>query len=303
MADTLLTGALTTYSSIGMREDLIDVITNISPIDTWFTSNTGDTTARNRYHEWQTDSLDTAAQNAYVEGSTVTATPITVTTRTGNRTQILRKAFAVSDTADVVDLAGRSTEIAYQTQAKLKALSRDIEYALVVNSAVVTGTTAAARVMNGVYGFIATNTASASATGLALTETLLNSTLQTIWAAGGHPSNILCGGFVKRTISAFTTNTRNVVADEKKLISAVDVYESDFGTIAVRAHQQVNTSLAGVCLILGDMGLWKKAWLRKPKTEKMARTAAATLISIECELTLESRQELGSGMVFANKSS
>src|SRR5512139_800831 len=182
MADTLLTGALTTYSSIGMREDLLDVITNISPVDTWFTSNTGNTTARNRYHEWQTDALDTAAANAYVEGSTVTATAITPTTRTGNRTQILRKAFAVSDTADVVDLAGRESEIAYQTQLKLKSLSRDIEYALVVNSAIVTGTTAAARVMNGAYGFIiaTTNSASATATGLDITEVLLNDSLQTM---------------------------------------------------------------------------------------------------------------------------
>lgn len=298
----MATNAFNTYTSIGQREDLIDVIENIDPVDTWFTKNTGSVEAKARYHEWQLDVLAAAAQNAYIEGDTVTATVITATTRTGNRTQILRKAFTVTDTADVVDLAGRESEISYQTQNKLKELARDIEYALVINSAVVTGTTAAARVMNGALGFIATNTASASATGLDLTEILLNTSLQAIWAAGGKPSNILCGGYVKRTISNFTTNTRNVSADERKLTRAVDVYQSDFGTVAVRSHIQMNTTAAGTVIILGDMGLWRKAWLRKPKTEKMARTASATMINIECELTLESRAEAGSGKIIGNKS-
>ena len=43
----------TTYAAIGQREDLTDVITNIAPVDTWFTTNTGTVTAKARLHEWK----------------------------------------------------------------------------------------------------------------------------------------------------------------------------------------------------------------------------------------------------------
>jgi len=43
------------------------------------------------------------------------------------------------------------------------------------------------------------------------------------------------------------------------------------------------------------MGLWKKAWLRPVKNEMLARTGSNKKFMIEAELTLESRQEKGSG--------
>ena len=50
-----------TYQSIGNREDLIDIIENISPVDTFVTSNTGSKRATAVLHEWQTDALAAAA--------------------------------------------------------------------------------------------------------------------------------------------------------------------------------------------------------------------------------------------------
>ena len=58
-----------TYAAVGMREDLSDVIYNISPTDTPFMSSIGKTKATAVYHEWQTDSLAAAAANAAVEGA------------------------------------------------------------------------------------------------------------------------------------------------------------------------------------------------------------------------------------------
>jgi len=299
----IATNTFTTYEAIGVREDLTDIIENIDPVDTWLTSNTANGSARTRYHEWQTDALAAAAANAVIEGDQVTATAVTPTARTGNYTQILRKAFAVTDTEDQVDKAGRSSEISYQTQKIMKELARDIEYALLINSATASGASGTARTLKGVLGWISTNTASASATGLDLTETLLNSTLQTIWAAGGKPANVLVGGYVKRIISAFTTNTKFVTADEKKLTSAVDVYQSDFGQLAIRLHRQLNTTQPGTVVIFGDMKLWSKAWLRKTKVERSARVGPYTTVWAECELTLESRQEKGAGKIVSCKSS
>ena len=58
-----------TFTAIGMREDLSDVIYNISPTDTPIMSSIGKTSATAVYHEWQTDSLSAATTaNAAVEG-------------------------------------------------------------------------------------------------------------------------------------------------------------------------------------------------------------------------------------------
>jgi hypothetical protein len=289
-------GTYQTYQSIGNREDLIDVITNISPIDTWFTSNTGSVRAKARVHEFQTDVLAAAAANAVIEGDDATTTAIVPTVRLQNSTQILRKVYRVSDTQEVIDKAGRGSEIAYQTVKNMKVLAKDIEFALIINAAEVVGTASVARELKGVLGFITTNSLTSGSPRI-LTETLLNDNLSDIWAQGGVPATVLCGQFQKRTISAFTTNTRNVSADEKKLTAAVDIYQSDFGTIHVRLHHQMNTSQAGSLIVLGDMDNWKKAWLRPIKREELARTGSSRQFMIEAELTLEGRAENGHGEI------
>ncbi len=48
------------HTAVGQREDLTDVIYNISPTETPFMSSIGKTKATAVYHEWQTDSLAAA---------------------------------------------------------------------------------------------------------------------------------------------------------------------------------------------------------------------------------------------------
>lgn len=45
------------YQAVGAREDLSDVIYNISPTETPFLNSVGKTKATAVYHEWQKDSL------------------------------------------------------------------------------------------------------------------------------------------------------------------------------------------------------------------------------------------------------
>lgn len=292
------TNTFQTYQAIGNREDLIDVITNISPIDTWFTSNSGTTRATGRFHEWQEDALAAAAANAVIEGDDASASAITPTVRLGNYTQTLRKVYQISDTQEIVDSAGRPSEIGYQDVKHMKELARDIEFALLINSASASGASGTARQLKGVLGYIATNVTTGTGTAdEALTETMLNDNLELIWAQGGFPSNILCGSFQKRTISGFTSNSREISAEKQKLVNSVDIYESDFGMLAIRLHHQINTTVPGTLVVLGDMGLWVKAWLRPIKKEELARTGASRKFMMEAELTLESRQEKGSGKI------
>lgn len=289
-----------TYQSVGNREDLTDIIENISPMDTWFTANTGSTTARSTYHEWQTDELQAPGANALVEGAATVDGTIQPTTRLGNYTQILGKAFKVAKTEEAIDKAGRASEIAYQTEKHMKELARDIEYALLFNSAQNSGASGTARQLGGALYFIQTNVETGTGTGNeALTEDMLNDALQTVWAAGGmvDGATLLAGAFQKRAISNFTTNTRFMVADENKLASAVDIYQSDFGTVKVRLHHQVNSVTPEKVFIFGDMGHWQKAWLRPVKRQQEPFAGDADLFSIRGELTLVCKQEKGHGLI------
>jgi hypothetical protein len=293
---TIPTNVFTTYHAVGNREDLIDVITNISPVDTFITSNTGNTVAKARYHEWQKDSLAAAAANKQLEGDNVTAVAVVATSREGNYCQILRKAWSVTDTQEAVNKAGRSSEMSYQKMKSMKELAKDIEYALLINSSAVSGDSATARELKGILGWISDNETTGDGAEQ-LTEDKLNTCLQSIWADGGNPSVALVGAHQKRRISGFTTNTRQIGADAEKLVRSVDVFRSDFGEIQVRLHHQLNTTEPDQIVILGDMGLWVKAWLRPISVKRLGVTGPSTTEFAEAELTLESREEKGSGKI------
>ena len=291
------TNTYQTYQAIGNREDLIDIITILSPMDTWFTSNTGSTRAISTYHEWQTDVLDTPAANAQIEGNDFTGEAVTATTRIGNYTQILMKAFTISETQRAIVAAGRNDEVDYQTLKMSKSLARDIEYALVLNSSSAAGASATARQLKGVLGWITSNVGRVSATTVALTEAIYNNNLAIIWKNGGYPTVTLVGAYQKQQISGFTSNVRRIEAEEKKLVNSVDVYESDFGMIMVRLHHILNDNNPGYVVNLGVMELWVKAWLRPVNRIELAKTGSADKYKIEAELTLESRNQVGSGMI------
>lgn len=288
-------GTYQTYQVIGNREDLIDVITNISPVDTWFTSNSGSGRAYNTLHEWQTDTLAAAAANAQIEGDDFAAVAATPTVRLNNYTQILVKVFQISETQQAVNAAGRANEVDYQTMKRTKELARDIEYALLINASAVAGNATTARQLKGVLGFIATNVTTATATSEQISESRFNDNLGLIWAQGGFPSVTLVGQWIKRKISSFTSNSRRIEADRKMLVNAVNIYESDFGVIEVRLSQILNSAAPGSILNLGRMELWVKAWLRPVLRSPLAKTGSSDKYKIEAELTLESRQEKGSG--------
>ena len=127
----LPTNLYDTYDTTGIREDLVDVIYNISPEDTPILSAIPRTTAKSTKHEWQLDSLATPAANSVIEGDDATIDAMSATTRAFNFTQISDKVIAVSGTQGAVDAAGRADEMAYQIAKKSKELKKDMEFALI----------------------------------------------------------------------------------------------------------------------------------------------------------------------------
>ena len=161
----IVTNTFQTYTAIGNREDLSDIIYNISPTDTPFMSSIGKEKAEGTFHEWQTDTLAAAAANAQVEGDEIAITAVSPTARINNRTQISRKSVIVSGTQDTVNTAGRNNELAYQISKNAKELKRDMELVLCNNQSAAVGGAAAARTSSGLAAWLQTNVNAIGANG------------------------------------------------------------------------------------------------------------------------------------------
>ena len=282
------------YQAIGNREDLTDIITNISPETTPMLSRFGRVGVSATKHEWQTDTLADAAANAIIEGADEDADAVVPTVRLDNYTQISRKSWKITDTQERVDKAGRDSEYSYQMAKKMKELARDMEYAL-VNGTGNAGASGTARTLKGVLAFIATNVETGSGTGTeALTETMYNDLLQTIYNGGGMPDTTYVNGWQKRKISSFTAgSTRNIGAGTKTLTAPVEVYESDFGIQKIILDRFMSTDTVAAL----EEDKWKVGILRDVTHKPLPDLGGGKKGQVEVEFTLESRNEKASGKI------
>jgi Family of unknown function (DUF5309) len=313
----LPTNTFTTYSATGNREDLSDMIFRIDPTDTPFMTGIEKTKATAVNHEWQTQALAAAnAGNAQLEGDDATADATTPTVRLGNIAQISRKVPQVSGTQQAVEHAGRDNEMAYQEMLKGLELKRDMESILVgTNQAKNTGNATTARNLASILSWVKSNTqkgaggadpSAADGTGTrtdgtqrAFTEASLKAALSSIWTSGGKPDVIMTGAFNKQTFSTFTGRATPVEDTKaKKIIAAVDAYESDFGRLTVTPNRFMR---ARDVLIL-QMEMWAVAYLngRKMVSVPLAKTGDSERKEVLSEYTLEARNEKSSGGVFDN---
>jgi len=305
-----------TYTAIGNREDLTDVIYRIDPTDTPFMTAAEREKASAVNHEWQTQALAAPnVANAQLEGDDYPTTPLaaTPTARLGNLAQISRTTAAVSGTQQAVDHAGRDDELAYQEMLKGLELKRDMETILLNNQAKLAGSTSVARTTAAVLSWIKSNTSKgvggvdpvlADGTGTrtdgtqrAFTEANLKTVLQAIWNNGGKPDMIMAGGFNKQVFSTFTGRSTPVEqAATKKIVASVDFYESDFGKLKVAPNR---FQRARDVLIL-QTEMWALAFLngRRMVSIPLAPTGDSRRRMILSEYALVGRNEKSSGGIF-----
>jgi hypothetical protein len=305
-----------TYTAIGMREDLSDVIYNISPTDTPFMSSIGKTKATATYHEWQTDSLAAAALGGAVEGadaSTITASP---TTRIGNRTQIFTKSVAVAGTLEAVDKAGRKSEKAYQLAKVSAELKRNIELTLLSNQVSAAGDSSTARTLGGLQAWLSSNydggtsgvagsggtTARTDGTDRTFTEAILKTVIAEVYTSGGSPKVLMVNPTHKQTVSAFAgIAAQRYMAPSNEpttIIGAADVYMSDFGTISVVPNRFMNSTNAGdETAFIVDPDMAAVAYLRPFQTIELAKTGDSEKTQLLAELTLEVKNQAAHGIV------
>lgn len=275
-------------------DDLRDVITNISPMDTLFLNRFGKGKATQRYTEWLTDALATAAVNKAVEGNDPDATAQTAPARTGNHTQISRKTFRVSETMQATDSVEGATHYDYAMAKAMKELARDMEVSLISGTGN-SGGASTARELTGILSWIATNVTTGTGSGNeALTEAMYNDNLQLCWDQGGRPNATYANAYQKRKISGFTTNvTRNLDASEKKQVAVVQLYDSEFGPMQIFLHRWVPTDTV---LNIED-GKFEIGFLRGVKHKSLPDNGGGPKGMIEAEYTLKSLQEKASGKI------
>jgi hypothetical protein len=306
------------YTAIGAREDLTDVIYDISPTDTPIMSTIGKTKATSVTHEWQTDSLAAATTaNALVEGASASEGTITPTTRLANLTQIVGKTVMVSGTLLASDLAGRKSEMAYQLAKASAEIKRDIETIITANQGQAAGSSGStARKMGSLLSYIKTNTSKngTSLTGVdpttlgvstrtdgstrAFTETILKDVIAKVFASGGTPSALFVSPAQKQVVSAFTglaaQRYQVPTSGQATILAGADLYQSDFGVLQIVPNRFMRTRDA---LIL-DPEYAALAYLRPFQTNDIAKVGDADKKQILAELTLEVRNEAAHGGAF-----
>jgi hypothetical protein len=315
------TNTFDSYDAVGIREDLSDIIYDISPEETPFYSKCKKLKASNTLHEWQQDALRASADNAHVEGDEITANARTATTRLGNYTQIFVDAVSVPDTDSGLRKAGRASEIAYQMLKTAKEQKLDVERSLFLNNARVSGGSSTARELAGAPAWLTTNTdfssdgtpAGADPTGdgtdartddstqEAFTQTRFDSVMQSIWEQGGKPNTVYLSPFqLNAAVSNFTgmNNQRSTigasVGGTNAVISAVDVYVTPYGTVNFQLSRECRSR--DVFIMQDDM--WSVAVLRPTKNMELAKTSDSTRRAIVTELTLVCNNEKASGGIF-----
>jgi hypothetical protein len=308
------------YDSVGIREDLSNVIHNISPEETPFYSKSGKTSAKNTLVEWQTDSLRASAANAHIEGDATTAETRSATTRLGNYTQIFKNAVVVPDTDEGLDKAGRAKEIAYQVLKIAKEQKLDIEKALFDNNARAAGNSTTARELAGAPAWITTNTVfganeGADPTGdgtdartdettalTAFDQTKFDTVMQSIWEEGGKPDTVYLSAFQMNKALAFTGNNNQrsaVQAGDERVIKSLAVYVTPWGSVEFMPSRE---NRSRDVFIMQD-NMWEIATLRPTKNVALAKTGDNTTRQVVTELTLCAKNEAGNGGIFDNTTS
>lgn len=297
----IATGTYLTYSAKGVREELADVIYQISPEETPFFNNIGRGSVSNTYFEWQTDVLGSAGTNAVVEGNEAAFAAPAATKRMGNYCQIATKTALVSGTLDAVSKAGRKRELAYQLSQRAAELKLDVEYALVRNQAAVGGNSTTARQTAGFESFLRTNvdrgsgspvgadpTLSGTTEGYpnaaptdagtprAFDETILKSVVKSIYESGGKATVLMVGPGQKQKVSTFvglSANRNNVNngASAVTIVGAADAYLSDFGLLSVVPNRVQRNQTA---LFFNPEGI-QCVFLRPFQTQDIAKTGDA----------------------------
>jgi len=311
---TIIANTFTSFDAKGIREELANVISNIAPEETPFTSNVGSENVSNTFFEWQVDDLSAVDVTPVIDGDDVASfDATTATVRVGNYTQIRRRSMIIADNLGFQDLAGRNDEVAYQLAKRGKEIKRDLETIYTGNTARSAGSSSAGRVTAGLGAWIATNVNKAGdgtnptavdgsdarndGTQRDFTEAMLKDVMQKAYTAGGNPSVLMVGPYNKTVVSGFAgiaaQRYQAPTDGPTTIIGAADVYLSDFGALTV-VPNRFSRERDAWCL---DTEYASIATLRPIQAVDLAKTGDAEKKMLICETGVKISNEKAHGLI------
>lgn len=306
-----------TLNQVGNREDLTDVIHRVAPEKTPLISLIGKTKAKARAHDWQVEDLAAPnGDNAQLEGDDVgTLDDPNVSERLSNYAQIFRKTGGVTRTQEVVDKAGRKSEMTRQKVLKGIELRRDMEVRFCGNYASQNESGSNPRKAGGLLAWLETNVdrGSGGADGGydgAVVDAATNGTLRTFTEdqvkavqalrfadSGSTDSSVaLMGGTLKQKFSEFTGIAdirKDVGRGQATIVAGAEVYVSDFGELKLVPHPY---AFSRDCAFI-DPSMLAVAMLDGYQTTPLAKTGDSEKFMMVAEATLEMKNEKAHGDV------
>lgn len=307
-----------TYQNSLIFEDLQNAYSMLSPTECPLQTALGKGSCDATNVEWPV--VDLAAvdvTNRVVEGEDAPPTDApTKGQRLSNFTQISDKKVITSNTSEAVSAAGENLQkIAKQVTFKMKELKRDMETMLLQNIAASAGASNSARVAAGFPAFLRTNTifsaggadptlsggtegypntaAVSGTTPVPMTEDDFNDVVTMAWTNGGDPTLVLVNSNNKRLITETFTGNADRYKDtmDKKIMNAIDFYESDFGTLTIVPTRFMlpNDGVGGNnYMVIGiDPEYAEILYLETLKEKPLAETGHNKKRLIWCEYTLK----------------
>jgi hypothetical protein len=179
--------------------------------------------------------------NAALEGADKPNARFTNRSRCGNYTQIFTATVEVSGSDLAASQIGLADEMDNQKQSRLRELIRDLENTVINAGQPASnpeGSSSVRRSMSGIIQHLSTNIFhtgdSGFPSGTALDEAMINYSLRKIWEnSSGNVDLIAVGGFQKRKINAFCSDSRAYGANDTTFTDMIGIYESDFGVCKI----------------------------------------------------------------------
>lgn len=317
----IVTNTFRTGNAVGIREDLDDVVSRITPEDTPIYSMASKEGAKNTHPEWEIDTLRTPTENAQEEGDEYLFNSVVAPSRVGNYTQIFRESWIISRSMEAADDAGSVQKRKYQKLKKGIELRKDIEYAIVTNTASVSGntrfmgslpswiTTNVSRGASGVNGGFNTTTgltvAETTGTQRAFSKTILDAVAQSGYTNGANLTDLIVSPYVKgvfatlmsdANVANFYYNTTR--GQSNAIIANADYYEGPYGKLKVSMNRvmAVGAAQARRAFFIDRDYIAMKTLSPIQEDPDLAKTGDAKKGVIIGETTLKVANEAGLGV-------
>lgn len=316
-----------------LKEDISELIFNISPVETPGLSMCGVSTASQRLHQWQIDSLEDEATGALnpvdtsngtvaAEGDDASVQAATPTTLLGNYSQINTRSYAVSGSLESADKYGRDSQLAYEAAKTARFLKNVVDTSITgLNQPAVAGSSGVVRRTASLEAWLTSNVSHVGTnptlsggipnagrvdgTTRTLTAGFLDTVIQSAWENGGKPTTILAGGTQKTAISAFdglgnvaTASTARTDRASRTIYATADTYYSNFGVLNVVPSRHIRkTATFDRNVFLLDPEYIKVAYNRTWQQWDLAKTGDSIQRQMLVEWSLEVCNEAAHGLI------